>query len=132
MVKLKACVLAAKQREALGFDETNKLATLREHFMALCDELETLDETPVAAILDDLSAATDQVRAEAAPEWVDALDAGWSWLREQDIIRVDAHGVPLVPSSHNLHMIYRGNGTCQCPAFTKHSTPRPYYYRALA
>lgn len=129
VARLKACILAAKTREAMGFDETAKLARLREQFTALADELEAIEETPVAEVLDDLSVAADQVRADAAPEWADALDAGWSWLLTQDVIQIDAHGSLLVPSSRNPATVYRSNGSCQCPAFMKNSTPLPCAHR---
>lgn len=83
----------------------------------------------IAAIIDDLCIAVDHVRAESALEWADALDAGWSWLLDQDVIQVDAHGALLVPSSRNPEMIYRANGVCQCEAYTKARGPLPCYHR---
>ena len=80
-------------------------------------------------MLDDLTAAADQVWAEAAPEWSAALDAGWSWLLEQDAIQGDSHDSLLIPSSRNPETVYRANGGCQCEAYTKASAPRPCYHR---
>ena len=125
--QLKAALLAAKAQ-----DNTAEIERLWIVWQQLSAEIEAEEVTSaaVADVLDGLTAAADQVRSEAASEWATALDAGWSWLLEQDAISVDAHGALLVPSSRNPETIYRANGSCQCEAFITSRTPRPCYHRA--
>lgn len=144
--QVKAAVIAAKAQ-----DNQAEVERLRGVWASITAEIEAAEAAPAAAslpfepttadldemysaavadVLDELTAAADQVRAEAAHEWTNALDFGWSWLLTQDAFTVDAHGSLLVPSSRNPETVYRSNGVCQCEAFTKSSTPRPCYHRA--
>ena len=69
MVKLKACVLAAKQCQALGFAVSSKLATPCELFTALCDELGSIEEVAVAVVMDELT-ASDKVIEDLSEEYM--------------------------------------------------------------
>ena len=83
----------------------------------------------IAALLDALVAAVDTARAATTDaRWLNALNTGYSWLLEQDVITFDAARHELTVNSPSGR-VYRANGACQCEAFAKHNA---CWHRAAA
>lgn len=86
----------------------------------------------VRDLLDDLCTAVDQARLDAAndPRWLNALNAGYNWLLQQETILFDFDRHELtVPSATTEGVTYRANGACQCRAFEQHNA---CWHRAAA
>jgi hypothetical protein len=83
----------------------------------------------IAALTDHLADAIDAARlATTDKRWRSAIDAGASWLLEQDVITFDATRHELTVNSPS-GKIYKSNGACQCEAFAQHNA---CWHRAAA
>jgi|GEM_PF-2306241 len=73
----------------------------------------------VPALLDKLVLAVDAARQSAAgnSRWVNAIDAGFNFLLQQEIVEIDSHDALIYRSESGT--TYRANGTCQCRAFAQ-------------
>ncbi len=73
-----------------------------------------------AALLDFLADAVDAARVAATDNvrWLNAIDAAWDHLLQQDVIEFDAAAHALVYRSES-GTTYHANGVCQCRAFAE-------------
>ena len=90
-------------------------------------QAETPTVYPVANILDALVIAVDAARqATTNRRWLTAIDAGFNFLLQQEIVEIDAHNALVYRSESGT---YHANGTCQCVAFAQ---GQPCKHRAAA
>lgn len=94
------------------------------------DAIDALQPAPVAEaiavadILDQLVIAVEVARVNAVGNmrWLNALEAGYDWLIQQDTISYDITSHELtVPSASTEGKSYHANGACQCQAFETHN-----------
>jgi hypothetical protein len=71
----------------------------------------------IADLLADIAAAADEARAATASErWAERLDAGYSWLLDQDAVEYDLLNHFLTVTSPNTGNTYHAYVTCDCAA----------------
>jgi hypothetical protein len=83
----------------------------------------TFARIAVADLLDFLCEAVDAARVAAAgnTRWLNAIDAAWGWLLEQDAVSFDHTSHALrVESASEAGKVYIANGSCQCKSFAEH------------
>lgn len=74
----------------------------------------------IAALIDDLAASADTARVAAAHSlrWLNAIEAGYDWLVQQETIEYDTQASELrVPSATTVGKCYYANGRCRCDAY---------------
>jgi len=94
-------------------------AQVEANYAAECAaQAETPTVYPVANILDALVIAVDAARqATHNRRWLTAIDAGFNFLLQQEIVEIDAHNALTYRSESGT--TYHANGTCQCVAFAQ-------------
>lgn len=84
----------------------------------LLDDLVAIIGPAREAAAQKLADATTKAETDAARRWITALEVGYNWLLQQDVITFDLdHNELTVPSATRPGITYRANGACQCEAF---------------